>query len=160
MTVPKTPTTLTPILTVALLATLVSACTPLVAVRGNLVEDKRLERVVVGVSNRESVLSSLGTPTVKPAFDDKTWLYIGEVTEQLAFFDPDIVDRRVLAIRFDEEDRVSAIADYDEKSGKIVRFVSRETPTSGRELSVLEQIFGNIGRFSGGGEGEGGPGGP
>lgn len=144
-----------PLAGVALLASLVSACSPLVAVRGNLVEDKRLERVVVGVSNRESVLSSLGTPTVKPAFDDKTWLYIGEVTEQLAFFDPDIVDRRVLAIRFDEEDRVSAIADYDEKQGKIVRFVSRETPTSGRELSVLEQIFGNIGRFSGG-EGEGG----
>jgi outer membrane protein assembly factor BamE (lipoprotein component of BamABCDE complex) len=145
-----------PLAGLALLAALVSACTPLLAVRGNLVEDKRLERVVVGVSNRESVLSSLGSPTVKPAFDDKTWLYIGEVTEQLAFFDPKIVDRRVLAIRFDEEDRVSAIADYDEEQGKIVRFVSRETPTSGRELSVLEQIFGNIGRFSGGGEGEGG----
>lgn len=145
-----------PLLAVAVLAALVSGCSPLVAVRGNLVEDKRLERVVVGVSNRESVLSALGTPTVKPAFDDKTWLYIGEVTEQIAFFDPEIVDRRVLAIRFDDDERVSAIADYDEKSGKIVRFVSRKTPTSGRELSVLEQIFGNIGRFSGGGEGEGG----
>lgn len=143
---------------IAVVASFVSACSPLVAVRGNLVEDKRLERVVVGISNRESVLSSLGSPTVKPAFDDKTWLYIGEVTEQLAFFDPKIVDRRVLAIRFDDDDRVSAIADYDEEQGKIVRFVSRETPTSGRELSVLEQIFGNIGRFSGGGEGAGGAG--
>ena len=38
---------------------------------------------------------------------------------------------------------------YDLTDGKDVDMVTRITPTAGKELTVLEQIMGNVGRFSG-----------
>lgn len=36
--------------------------------------------------------------------------------------------------------------DYDLEDGRVVSYASRETPTRGRELNLLEQLLGNIGR--------------
>ena len=45
--------------------------------------------------------------------------------------------------------RVDKISRLDETDGREVDLVKRETPSAGRELGLLEQLFGNIGRFSG-----------
>jgi hypothetical protein len=58
---------------------------------------------------------------------------------------------------------VREVERYGLKDGQEVAFVERETPTRGRSLTVLQQVFGNIGRIGsmgGGGEGGSGPNGP
>ena len=58
-----------------------------------------------------------------------------------------ITERQVMVVRFDGE-TVSAVDKYGLERGRIVAYNDNATPTRGRELGVLEQIFGNIGRAS------------
>jgi len=41
---------------------------------------------------------------------------------------------------------VLAVNAYTLRDGKVFAYNTRETPTRGRELSILEQLLGNVGR--------------
>ena len=80
-------------------------------------------------------------------FDDDTWYYISATREYLAYLRPDTRERRVIAVRFDEDGSVAAVDEYGLEDGRVVALVERETPTRGRELSLIEQLLGNVGRL-------------
>ena len=84
-----------------LVAAALTACTPRVATRGNLVEDYRLEQVHTGTSTKADVATILGTPTTVSTFDDNVWYYIGQRVETVAFYAPEVTKRRVLRMQFD-----------------------------------------------------------
>ena len=135
------------LVTVFVAATALSACAPRVAVRGNLPRAAQLEKIVVGEQKREDVVEILGSPSTLGVFDDKIWYYISRKTEKLAFFDEEVVDQQVIAIYFDDQNTVQAIQQYNKDDLRDIGMVERETPTSGNELSVIEQLLGNLGRF-------------
>lgn len=68
--------------------------------------------------------------------------------ERFAFYHPRVVERTIVAIRFGEDDVVEEVLQYDQEDGRVINYASRETPTRGRELGLLEQIFGNVGRVA------------
>lgn len=109
-----------------------------------------LAQVRVGTSKPE-VERLLGSPSATSTIEGKNYYYISSVLETTTFYEPQVIDRRIIAIKFDETDSVRNIADYRLKDGKIFDFISRKTPTRGKELTVLQQLFGNIGRFGGAG---------
>jgi len=76
-----------------------------------------------------------------------TWYYMSAVRQRLAYLRPITEERQITAVVFNDDGQVQAVAEYGLKDGNIVNFIGRETPTRGRELSVLEQIFGTIGRL-------------
>ena len=41
---------------------------------------------------------------------------------------------------------VDAVNTYTLKDGKVIAFNNRETPTRGREMTILEQLLGSVGR--------------
>src|SRR3546814_13512823 len=94
---------------VGLTAVTLAGCAPTVATRGNLVEDTRLAQIQPGVSTRDDVAVILGTPTTVSTFEDNIWYYIGQRTEKSAFWNPEIVDRRVLEVTFDDQGVVRTI---------------------------------------------------
>ncbi|NNG05135.1 MAG: outer membrane protein assembly factor BamE [Inquilinus sp.] len=128
----------------------VAACSPVVATRGNLIDDTRLEQVAVGRSTVNDVASLFGSPSTVSTFDPKVWYYFGQRTEKTAFFDPEIVERRVVLVEFSEYGVVRRIEELGLEDGLPVELVERETPTLGRRLTVLEQLIGNFGRFNNG----------
>lgn len=97
------------------------------------------------VDTRTTVLARLGTPSTTSAFDDKLWVYMSSTRELLTFYYPKVVQREIVAIKFDDDDVVSDVLVYDVNDGRTVAFNSRVTPTRGRELGILEQLFGTIG---------------
>lgn len=133
---------------IAFLGLAVSACSPVVATRGNLTDPDRLAEVKAGQATRGDVAAILGTPTSAGTFDPNVWYYIGQKTEKVAFFQPDVVERRVVIVQFDEAGVVKEIKQLDESNGQDIEMVDRTTPTAGRELSFIEQMLGNVGRFS------------
>jgi outer membrane protein assembly factor BamE (lipoprotein component of BamABCDE complex) len=135
-----------------LVAVGLGACAPAVNTRGNLVEDDRLGQLAVGQTTAREVATLLGTPTTVATFDERTWYYIGERTEQRAFFEPNVVERRVLEIRFDETGVMQSLEEYGPDDAQEVELVERETPSLGRRMSFLEQMIGNLGRFNAGEE--------
>lgn len=125
----------------------VAGCTPTQATRGNIVEDYRMAEIVPGVSTRTSVLQSLGSPTTEAPFDPNVWYYIGQKTEKTGIFDPKVVDKKVVVVAFNTDGVVDTIEEV--KADQIdIPHVRRKTPTSGNEITVLQQLLGNVGRFN------------
>ncbi|CAK0765620.1 Outer membrane protein assembly factor BamE (Lipoprotein component of BamABCDE complex) [Azospirillaceae bacterium] len=129
----------------------VVACAPQVALRGNLLEEERISEVREGVSRREDVASVLGSPSAKSTLDaDETvWYYIGQKTEKTAFFQPDVVEHKIVAISFNRAGVVDKLEQMTLDNARDISPVDRQTPTAGHDLSFFEQILGNVGRFGG-----------
>ncbi len=147
-----------PIAHAAVLAGMLAACSPTLELRGHVIEEETLTAVKEGVDNQESVSDMLGTPSAIATFDTDVWFYISTRQERTAFLDPKVLERNIVAVEFDKKGNVAATRRYTMADGRPVQLVGRETPTKGKELTFLEQMFGNFGRFSGSGTAEG-PGG-
>ncbi len=136
-------------LAIALTAALAAvACQPRVDTHGFMPNPELIAQVEPGVQDKVGVANVLGTPSTVATFDQNTWYYITQKSRRFAFFKPEIVDQQVLVIKFDDADVVSEIHLYTIEDGLIVDPVSRKTPTVGKELTLLQQLFGNIGRFA------------
>jgi outer membrane protein assembly factor BamE (lipoprotein component of BamABCDE complex) len=127
-------------------AVLLGACTPITSYQGFQAVEASPTDVKVGVDSKATVMDRLGSPSAVAAFDPNTWYYISQISDQMAFRKPDIRRRDVVAINFDKkDDKVLAVNTYGLKDGHVVAYNRRSTPTRGRELSIIEQILGNIG---------------
>jgi outer membrane protein assembly factor BamE (lipoprotein component of BamABCDE complex) len=142
------------ILLAGLLASGLVACAPQVDTRGNLPDPETVLEVQPGVHDRDQVATILGSPSTVATFEDDTWYYISRRTEKIAFFEPEVVDQQVLVVKFGQDGLVADMAVYGMEDGQVIEPVERTTPTSGRELTILQQLFGNIGRFNTGEEGQ------
>ncbi|MBX2830898.1 MAG: outer membrane protein assembly factor BamE [Rhodospirillales bacterium] len=136
------------ILLAGLAVAFVSACSPRIASRGNAPDPEMLEQILIGESTKGDVTDILGSPSTIAAFDENVWLYISKTTETIAFFEPETVEQKVVLISFDAANRVEILSEYDLEDGKPVIPTDRVTPTAGREMTILQQLFGNLGRFS------------
>lgn len=123
-----------------------TGCSPSRDFHGYVIDESSPEDVEPGVATRSSVLADLGTPSTKSAFDDNTWIYMSTTRERFAYLNPKVSRRSIVAIRFGEEDVVEEVLTYDQEDGRVVSYASRETPTRGRELGLLEQLFGTVGQ--------------
>ena len=123
------------------------ACSATEATRGNIVEDFRIAEIIPGVSTRTNVLQSLGSPSTQAPFDENVWYYIGQKTEKRGIFDPKVVDKKVIVVAFNPEGVVDTIENIEADQIDVPR-VRRKTPTSGNEITVMEQLLGNVGRFN------------
>ncbi len=132
----------------AVAITAVPACAPIVELRGNLPPPEQLEQVKVGKSTRDDVQSLLGTPSTVVPYGDETWHYISTVTETVAFFAPEVKERKVISVVFDRNGIVRVFETKGLADGKDIVPVDRETPSAGKELTLLQQLMGNVGRFS------------
>ncbi|WP_341991251.1 outer membrane protein assembly factor BamE [Azorhizobium sp. AG788] len=108
--------------------------------RGYVLSEGALEQVPVG-SSQEQALLVLGTPSTVSTVSGDTFYYISQTEKRVAFLKPEVTDQRVLAVYFGKDRRVTRIANYGLKDGKVFDFVTQTTPTSGEELSVLKQII-------------------
>lgn len=123
------------------------ACSREIVVRGNLPNPTDVESIEPGITTRSEVAQLLGSPSTVSSFRDRTWYYIGQKQTKFAFLDPDVLERSVLVVHFDDIGTVEETKVYTLEDGNFVEVVSRETPTEGREFGLLEQLLGNIGRF-------------
>lgn len=111
--------------------------------RGYVMSEGALEQVPVG-SSQEQVLLVLGTPSTVATLNGDVFYYISQTQKKVAFLKPEITEQKVLAIYFDKNRRVTRIAEYGMKDGKVFDFISQTTPTSGEELSLLQQVIGLV----------------
>jgi outer membrane protein assembly factor BamE (lipoprotein component of BamABCDE complex) len=132
-----------------MILSLVAACEARQNTRGNLPTQDQIALITPGVHGRDDVRSILGAPSIVSTFDENVWYYIGRRTSQYAFFERNIIEQQVLIVRFQPDGPVKGITRLDKSDGREVDLVERETPSAGRELGLLEQLFGNIGRFAG-----------
>jgi outer membrane protein assembly factor BamE (lipoprotein component of BamABCDE complex) len=134
-------------LAAALLA--LACCNNPVDQRGNLPDPEKLAQIKPGTTDKATVTQLLGSPSSIATFDANTWYYISQKTRPVAFFVPERVDQEVVAIDFDDSGIVQDLRRKSMADAATVEPNPKATPAPGREFSVLEQLLGNLGRFSG-----------
>lgn len=137
----------TPVLMAAALAAGAGACAPQVGRHGFQMIDVAPNEIEAGVDTRETVVTKLGSPSTRSTFEtDNVWYYITQTTERYTYNPTQVANRSVTEITFDDAGAVTGVRQLGLEDGREVAMNSRETPTRGRELSVLEQLLGNVGR--------------
>ncbi len=133
---------------IILTASLLTACESRIETRGNLPDPDLLETVQSSEHSRDQVAQLLGSPSTTAMFENETWFYISERRETFAFFEPEVLERKVVIIQFDKTGILTTVAEVGLEDGRIIEPVERETPTLGNDLNAIEQMLGNIGRFN------------
>ncbi len=138
------------ILSAGLLTVSILACAPVINNRGYFFDDRSVANIEKGVTVQSEVHDRFGSPTTVSKTNNEAYYYIYSRFVTESYRAPEEVDRKVLAIYFDKNKTVRDLAVYGLEDGIIVPIVARTTQTQGSELSALQQIFGNIGRFGDG----------
>jgi outer membrane protein assembly factor BamE (lipoprotein component of BamABCDE complex) len=115
--------------------------------RGYVLPAGALEQIPIGAS-QEQVLIVLGTPSTVATVDGDAFYYISQKAERSAAFMPhQTVDQRVIAVYFDKDRKVTRLANYGVKDGKVFDYLSQTTETGGERLNYLRGIFRNFKMF-------------
>jgi outer membrane protein assembly factor BamE (lipoprotein component of BamABCDE complex) len=125
----------------AVIAMLLGGCFSETYQRGYIVPEGALEQIPIG-STQEQVLIVLGTPSTVATVSGEAFYYISQRAERpIGFMPQQVVDQRVIAVYFDKNRRVQRLANYGLKDGKVFDFVSRATPTGGKDVAYLNALF-------------------
>lgn len=124
------------------LASLMAACQPEINHRGYYAKPGALNQVSEGMSKTE-VESILGSPstTASVNFQGDSYYYITSITKGRAFFKPVETDREIIAVRFDKQDKVSGLAQYGLKDGRVIDINTNKTPIVGSEFSLIAELL-------------------
>jgi outer membrane protein assembly factor BamE (lipoprotein component of BamABCDE complex) len=152
---------------------LLIGCTPVIDQRGYLPDPEAESKITVGSDTKTTIQQRLGFPSTQATFGttaagSDAWYYISSVEKTVAFFTPTIQKRSIFAVYFDKDGKVTGMNHYSLKDGHIVAFETRTTPTRGKEITFLQQLFnatpgvpmGNQGQEQNPGGGGGPPRGP
>jgi outer membrane protein assembly factor BamE (lipoprotein component of BamABCDE complex) len=116
--------------------------------RGALIDAESLKDLTPGISTRADATSVLGTPTARATFDDNTWIYITQITSTRIGRTPGVTMQQVLVLKFDPRGTLTSIRKLDKEDAKQVAMAPGATPSPGSEASFMQQLLGNVGRFT------------
>ncbi|HUU24212.1 MAG TPA: outer membrane protein assembly factor BamE [Methyloceanibacter sp.] len=120
-----------------------TACGAQIDRHGHVFIDIDLDQIQPGMSKQE-VQTLLGSPDTTSTIGGDAYYYISTTQKTVAFLKPYEIDRQVVAIYFDGSQNVQEAAQYGMKDGILVNYYKGETPARGKDLTFVEQLFGNI----------------
>lgn len=137
-----------PLLILILLAGLsVTGCVRVHRVHGNFLEEEKLHLVQPGMS-KDDVVKTLGPPSTYGLFQDNTWIYMGTRESHVAFSQPRLDASRLFSVVFDKDGRVADTKRYEPKPFHDISLSSRETEDLTHRRTIMQAMFGNVGRFN------------
>lgn len=123
------------------------ACAPVVDNRGYVFNESLLPEIQKGTTKAETLMEIFGSPSTVSSLNGGAYYYISSKVVTESYRAPEEVERKVLAVYFDKNRAVRDYAVYGLQDGIIIPIVARTTRAQGQELSFIEQIFTNLGRF-------------
>ena len=122
-----------------------NSCVSQKLVHGNLPDAELVSILKIGIDSKKSTTEILGEPSFRGVLGDNSYYYVGTVNSKLAFLDPKLDSQFILELNFDKNDKLKKLYLYDENESIDVTMSSLETKHSGKKLTFLQQILGNIG---------------
>ncbi|MEE4119220.1 MAG: outer membrane protein assembly factor BamE [Paracoccaceae bacterium] len=136
-------------LAVAVAASLALAgCSPIVRNHGYVPPDEDLAEISVGLDTRETVEDTLGSPGASGVIDQRGFYYVSQRVQQRGYRDPEVIDREIVAISFDEQGVVTNVERFGLEDGNVVALSRRVTDSSVQGIGFLRQLLGNLGRIN------------
>ena len=134
-------------LTIGLIAVALTACSPTFRNHGYIPPEEDLQELVVGIDTRASVEDVVGPPTSGGVLEGGNYFYVRSVVKTFGPRRPEVVERQVLAISFDEAGVLQNIESFGLEDGRVVTLSRRVTDSNVSNVSFLRQLLGNLGRI-------------
>jgi outer membrane protein assembly factor BamE (lipoprotein component of BamABCDE complex) len=134
-----------------------TACVPIRTHQGYVIDKELTDSIQPGVDNRDSVLKTLGRPTLTSQFNEGEWFYISRDSRNMAYNSPNPKGQTTIRVTFDSDGNVRAVDRTGLEQVASIDPYGKTTPTLGRHRGFFEDLFGNIGTV--GAPGAGGAGG-
>ncbi len=128
----------------------IAACAPVFRNHGYVPTDDELAAIKVGEDTRETLRASVGAPSTSGLLNDTGWYYVQSRWKNSGALPPREIDRQVVAITFSEDGIVQNVERFGLDQGRVVRLSRRVTDSNIKGLSILRQLFGNVGRLDAG----------
>ncbi len=114
---------------------------------GYLFEDTDQALIEQGVTSKERVLKIMGSPTLTSDFGgEENWIYYSEEVRHFLFFKPKVVSRTIKEVKFNSDNVISSIDQYDLSNQTDLGFYSKYTAVENHDQSWFSAIFSNIGQ--------------
>ena len=124
-----------------------AACSPTITVHGYVPTDEDLATIEPGKDTVITVSEKIGRPSSSGLLRDSDWYYVQTTMEQLTYNPLRAIDRKVVAIDFNEQGVVTDVQTYGLEDGRIVNLSPRVTQTGGHRVNILQRIFGGLLNF-------------
>jgi outer membrane protein assembly factor BamE (lipoprotein component of BamABCDE complex) len=122
-------------------AAVLIACAPVISQRGYLPDPSAESSIKTGTDTKTTVQERLGYASTTATFNNDSWYYISATEKQVAFFNPTVLKRQVLAVYFDKQNKVTGVRHYGLRDGHLIAFETRTTPARGRETTFLQELL-------------------
>lgn len=126
----------------------VSSCSNDIENKGYVTKFSDFSKVKEGVSTKQEVMDALGSPTTTSLFGKETWFYLGKEQTKETFYEPETKNYSGYEIVFDDSGTVSKVVKKGKEDLKEFEIAEDYTKTTGNEITVLQQLFGNLGKFN------------
>ncbi len=131
------------------LSVVLGACAAQYRNHGYVPTEEDLAEITVGVDTRETVAEAVGTPSAAGVLDSSGYYYVRSRVRHFGARKPEVVERRIVAITFDQRGVVRNIEEYALEDGQAVPIARRVTDNDFNSQSILGQLLKNIGNFGG-----------
>lgn len=112
---------------------------------GNMPAQEKVDEIRLGQS-KQDVMNILGAPSLTTGLSDDHWIYMASTTKKVAFFRPEELERKVLAISFDN-DQISKIEKLSLADGNKLPIDMDITQTTEQEQGFFRKYFGGVGTY-------------
>lgn len=127
-------------------ALMLSACSSDIfnQTEGNMPSKNDILAIRQGMSEQQ-VREILGSPSAISSLDHRTWIYMNSTMKRMAFFEPEEIERNIIAIEFNHDGNVVKLIELTKENGKNINISKDETPVMGTEQTFMEKYFGGVG---------------
>lgn len=127
---------------------ILSACSSdtFVSYTGNMPSEERISDLRLG-QTKQDVIDILGAPSSVVPLDRDTWMYMSSEIKQIAFMPPEEIDRNILVIKFNKDNKISAINKYNKKHGEEILISEDATADHEQEQGFFQKYFGGVGQY-------------
>lgn len=112
---------------------------------GNMPANEKISEIRMGQS-KQDVMNILGAPSLTTGLSDDHWIYMASTIKKVAFFRPEELDRKVLAISFDNG-QISKIEKLSLADGNNFKIDTHTTQTTEQEQGFFRKYFGGVGSY-------------
>ncbi|HHB82811.1 MAG TPA: outer membrane protein assembly factor BamE [Devosia sp.] len=113
--------------------------------QGYEISDAALQQVRPGQS-QDLVIAVMGSPQTRGTYENESaFYYVQTKIEETTFGLRTITDRKVLAVYFDDNKRVTDKAIYTLQDGRLFAIETRRTASFGEDRTFVEQILQSFG---------------
>lgn len=117
-------------------------------VRGQFVSDDAINEINTKKLNKDQVAELIGSPTYIPEYSPNNWYYIQRSQAKRAWFDPKVVEQRIVKISFKTDGKLIEAGLLSDVHEEDIVIEKNYTKTKGTEQNGIQKFVKNIGRFN------------